>query len=147
MDTNIFRGMDIRGVVDTDLTVATAWDIGKALADWLPTAGAVAVSKHGDAADQHLVNALIEGVRLQGRDVVNLGEGDKIVVSEAVIHEGYSGGVAVSHDPMANEATIELYREEGKLIDSESGLGDIALLVESGNFVPAAVKGDLHTIV
>ncbi|HET8884432.1 MAG TPA: hypothetical protein VFM68_03100 [Candidatus Saccharimonadales bacterium] len=144
MNSNIFKGMDIRGVVGTDLTVATAWDIGKALADWLPTAGSVVISKYG-TANQQLVNAIIEGLRLQGRSVVDLGEGDKIVLTEAIIHEGYSGGVLVSHDTMADEVTIELYREEGKLIDSESGLGDIAVLVEAGNFVPAAVKGNLAT--
>jgi hypothetical protein len=39
--------------------------------------------------------------------------------------------------------TIELYQDEAKLIDSETGLQAIRDLVEAGNFVPAAVKGEL----
>lgn len=146
MNTNMFKGMDIRGAAGETLTVETVWNVGKALADWLSTTGSVAVIE-SETADQELLNACVEGLRLMGRDVVKLGHGGKIALTEAIIHEGHSGGVLFSHDDLSNEVVIELYREEGKLIDSETGLNDIAVLVDAGNFVPAAVKGDLTAIV
>ena len=145
MDTTVFKGFDIRGDAAAGLTTATAWDIGKALADWLPTSGSVAIACGLDGS-KLLTDALIEGLRLQGRDVVHIGTCGKIALTEAIIHEGHSGGVLINHDTLSQEETIELYRDAGKLIDRETGLAEIQVLVESGNFVPAAIKGDYTAI-
>lgn len=141
----IFKGFDIRGNAATGLTSAAAWDIGKALADWLPTSGSVAIACGLDA-NTSLTDALIEGLRLQGRDVVHVGTCGKIALTEAIIHDGHSGGALINHDTLSQEETIELYRDAGKLIDRETGLMEIQLLAESGNFVPAATKGDYTAI-
>lgn len=141
MNTDIFKGMDIRGTLNVDITKEVAWNIGKALADWLSTSGSILVMSGN--GDQELVTALIEGVRLQGRDVVFVENGDKMILAEKTVAGGHSGGVLIGHDELSNEVSIELYNEEGRLIDNETGLVAIAELAEAGNFVPAAVKGDL----
>lgn len=141
MNTDIFKGMDIRGTLNVDVTKETAWNIGKALADWLSTSGSILVMSGN--GDKDLVSALIEGVRLQGRDVVFVENGDKMALAQKTVEGGYSGGALIGHDELSDEVSIELYNEEGRLIDNETGLTAIAELTEAGNFVPAAVKGDL----
>lgn len=142
MNTDIFKGMDIRGKAGVDVTKETVWNIGKAMADWLSTSGSVLVMSGN--GDHDLIAAMIEGLRLQGRDVAFVENGDKMVLAEKTIQGGYSGGVLIGHDDLSDEVSIELYNEEGRLIDNETGLAAIAELAEAGNFVPAATKGELH---
>lgn len=145
MNNEFFTAYDIRGRADNDQFVEVAWNVGKALADWLPTSGSVVVMS-GEGATTHVTNAVVEGLRLQGREVIAVKGGDKVILSELIATNGYSGGALVSHDAMADEATLELYRDEGKLIESETGLGEIAEVVEAGNFVPSATKGELKEL-
>lgn len=145
MSDEFFTSYDIRGKIDSSASLEVAWNIGKALADWLPTTGDVAVLRGEDAAER-LVEAVIEGLRLQGRTAVDAGNGDRSALTELVTMAGYSGGVLVGHDTLTGEVTIELYRDGGKLIDSETGLTEIAELVKAGNFVPSAIKGELKKV-
>lgn len=141
MNTDIFKGMDIRGTLNVDVTKEVAWNIGKALADWLSTSGSILVMSGN--GDKGLIAALIEGIRLQGRDVVFLENGDKVALADQIRTDGYSGGILIGHDDLSNEVSIELYNEAGRLIDSQTGMAAIAELAEAGNFVPAAIKGNL----
>ena len=75
MSEELISGYDIRGTEETGLTVECAWNVGKGLADWLPTAGNVAVVYA--PAQEAIARAVIEGLRLQGRGVVDGGHGDK----------------------------------------------------------------------
>jgi phosphomannomutase len=141
MSDELISNYDIRGTEETGLTVECAWNVGKALADWLPTVGKVAVMylpQHKQLAD-----AVVEGLRLQGRDVVDGGNGDKQAAISYVKTAGLSGAVVISYDELEKMTTIELYDDEARLIDSETGLQAIRDLVEAGNFVPAATKGEL----
>lgn len=141
MSEDLISSYDIRGTEETGLTVECAWNVGKALADWLPTAGKVAVM--GIPTGRHLADAIIEGLRLQGRDVVNGGSGNKEAAISYIKTAGLSGAAVVGFDELEKVMTIELYTDDAKLIDSETGLREIRELVESGNFVPAATKGEL----
>jgi phosphomannomutase len=137
-------GYDIRGTSEADITVEYAWNVGKALADWLSTSGqAVVIAQDGT---QELARATIEGLRLQGRDVLDGGIGDKDAAKDLIEKLTLSGGAVIGHDDLQNVSTIELYEENGRLIDSESGLSSIHELVQAGNFVPAAVKGELTAL-
>lgn len=144
MSEELIAAYDIRGTEETGLTVECAWNVGKAIADWLPEAGPVVVVYVADKIE--LANAAIEGLRLQGRDVINAGLGDKTVALNLVAIRGFAGAVVVGHDVDQQMTTIELYQHESKLIDSETGLEEIRLLVEAGNFVPAVVKGKVVEI-
>lgn len=142
MTDETFTAYDVRGKLQAGASLDFAWNVGRALAEWLPTAGSVAVMR-GESADEHLIGAVIEGLRLQGRDVSDVASGDKDQLVATIERAGYSGGVLVGCDTLTDQVTIELYRDEGMLIDSESGLQDIEALIQGGNFVPAAVKGEL----
>lgn len=141
MSEDLISNYDIRGTEETGLTVECAWNVGKALADWLPTAGKVVVM--GIPTGRYLADAVIEGLRLQGRDVVDGGSGNKEAAASYIKTAGLSGAAVVGFDELEKVTTIELYQDEAKLIDSETGLKEIRELVEAGNFVPAATKGEL----
>jgi hypothetical protein len=141
MSEDLISACDIRGTDATGLTVECAWNVGKALADWLPTAGDVAVVYL--PTQKHIADAVVEGLRLQGRSVVDGGNGDKEAAKVRVTNGGLSGAAVVGFDDEAKMITIELLGEDAEVIDSEHGLHEIRQLVEAGNFVPAAVKGEL----
>lgn len=145
MSEEVFTTYDIRGKVQEGMSLEIAWNIGKALADWLSAYGVVAVMR-GQGASESLVEALIEGLRLQGRDVLDAASGDKATLIDHIKNQSLSGGVFVAHDSHDELAVIELYDEKGQLITGENGLGEIAALVQAGNFVPAATKGELTAI-
>lgn len=141
MSEELISACDIRGTEETGLTVECAWNVGKALADWLPTAGSVAVVYV--PAKKHIADGVIEGLRLQGRSVVDGGAGDKEAAKAYVTNGGLSGAAVIGFDDQSKMTVIELYREDAERIESDSGLEEIRQLVEAGNFVPAAVKGEL----
>ena len=122
-----------------------AWNIGKAVADWLPTDGRVLVA--GSADQTKRIQAAVEGLRLQGRAVIEAGELTKEQVTERVTTDRLSGAILVETDELEHVTTIELYQHEGRLVTSETGLMTIRDLVQAGNFVPAATKGELTTLV
>lgn len=145
MSEDLIGAYDIRGTKDSGLTVECAWNVGKALADWLPTTGSIVVVSL--PAQHEIVTAIIEGLRLQGRNVVDGGNGDKDTVTTYIKTAGLSGGVVVGYDELEKQTTIQLYQEEGRLIDAHSGLRELHDLIEAGNFVPAATKGELTHLV
>ena len=141
MSDGLTSGYDIRGSEATGLNVEYVWNVGKALADWLPTAGSVVVT--AAPSQKRLADALTEGLRLQGRNVVDGGPSGRDGAISYIKTMGLSGGASVAFDELEQVSVIELYREDGRLIDSQTGLGEIDELVRAGNFVPAAVKGEL----
>lgn len=143
---SMFSGFDIRGRFGETLTVEYAWNVGKALADWLPEDGRVVVVSKASARPE-IIKAVIEGLRLQGRDVLDGGQGDKQTVIQISAGSQTAGAVMISHDELEGLETIELYQENAAPVTSETGLAQIASLVEAGNFVPAAVKGELTSII
>lgn len=142
----MFSGFDIRGRFGDTLTVEYVWNVGKALADWLPEDGTVIVVS-SPTANAGVVKAVIEGVRLQGRNVIDGGQGDKATLVHVAGSTQSAGAVLIGHDDLENLETIELFQEDITPITSDTGLSQIAALVEAGNFVPAAVKGDVTSII
>lgn len=138
----IFSGFDIRGRLDDSLTPEYAWNVGKAFADWLPEDGSIFVMRENDATEA-IAKALVEGARLQGRDVVLGGEGDAVAVTDTLAGNAAVGGILVGRDSLQAVETIQLFQADGTPVTSENGLLGISALVDAGNFVPAAVKGDL----
>lgn len=141
MSEELISNYDIRGTEDSGLTVECAWNVGKALADWLPTAGSVAVLYL--PTEEALARGVIEGLRLQGRTVIDGGSGDRDSAKAHIKTARLSGGVVIGRDALENVSTIELYQQDARLIEGETGLKEIRALVQAGNFVPAAAKGEL----
>jgi hypothetical protein len=141
MSEELISACDIRGTEATGLTVECAWNVGKALADWLPTAGSVVVVYL--PTQKHMADAVVEGLRLQGRSVIDGGNGDSDAAKARIKTAGLSGAAVIGYDDVDKMTTIELFGEDAERIESKSGLHEIRQLVEAGNFVPAAVKGEL----
>lgn len=140
---SIFSVYDIRGRGDDSLNTEYVWNVGKAFAEWLADDGAIALVKHPDA-NQTTAHAFTEGALLQGRNVIDMGIGDQQGLI-ALLRDGRAvGGAIITHDALQNIEIITLLDAQGMGITAESGLSEIAELVEAGNFVPAAQKGELQ---
>jgi phosphomannomutase len=142
---SIFSAYDIRGHAADTLTVEYAWTVGKAFSEWLPEQGDVVVFKeqnaHGDIA-----HGFVEGMLLQGRNIIDGGYGDKAAVIAAINDHKAVGGALVSHDEVQNLEIIALFDGQGSVVDQAAGLLDVQQLADSGNFLPAAEKGHIKSI-
>jgi len=139
--SNIFKAYDVRGKVGTELNPDVAERIGKAVADWLPQKGAVAVGRDMRPDSAELATAAIQGLTKQGRDVIDIGEVTSDMIYFAVGNYQLAGGLMVtaSHNPGEYNG-IKLCRDEAQPIGQESGLFDIRDKVVSNDFKPAATR-------
>jgi phosphomannomutase len=136
---HIFKAYDIRGKVGSELTPEVSEAVGKAFADWLPNSGKVAVGRDMRPDSAELANALIKGLRAQGRDVIDIGEVTSDMIYFAVGHDNLAGGamITASHNPGVYNG-IKLCREEARPVGLESGLDKIRDNALGGTFKPAS---------
>lgn len=99
----IFREYDIRGVVGQGLNPATVYEIGRAIGSIAAERGErqVAVARDGRLSGPSLSNALTEGIKSTGRDVIYLGAVPTPVLYYATQVLDTRAGVMVtgSHNP------------------------------------------------
>lgn len=141
---DIFKAYDVRGKVGTELTKDLSRDIGRAFADWLPQEGVVAVGRDMRPDSGELAEALIEGLRMQGRAVWDLGLITSDMSYFAVGKYNLAGAamVTASHNPGADNG-IKLYRDQVIAVGLDSGLADIRDAALGQTFKPAAdVQGE-----
>jgi len=141
----IFSSTDIRGTLGDGLTIEYIWDIGKAFADWLQQDGPIAIMR-ANSVDESTVHALTEGVLLQGRSVIDAGTGDPQQLIATIMDKQAVGGALVEYQSTQNLVVITLFDERGIGILDSSGLQEIIQLVDAGNFMPAAQKGERVTL-
>ncbi|MCM8558414.1 phosphoglucomutase/phosphomannomutase PgmG [Sphingomicrobium sediminis] len=102
-DPSILRQYDIRGVVDDTLHEADARALGRAFATMASDRGLskIAVGRDGRDHSQRLQDALIDGLRVCGMDVVNVGMGPSPMLYYAAAELDVDGGIQVtgSHNP------------------------------------------------
>lgn len=136
---SIFKAYDIRGRVGTELTAVVARDIGKALADWLPVEGRVAVGRDMRPDSAELAQNVIDGLREQGREVIDIGQVTSDMIYFAVGHLNLAGGamVTASHNPGEYNG-IKLCREEARPIGQDTGLFEIRDKVLAEEFEAAS---------
>ena len=137
-----FKAYDLRGRVPDELNPALARDIGIALAAQLPP-GAIVLGRDVRLSSPDLQAALSEGLRRQGREIIDIGVGGTEEVYFQVDHLGAAGGVMVtaSHNPMDYNG-MKLVREQARPISSDTGLFAISDAIESGDLPgPAATTG------
>src|SRR6266567_2277445 len=92
----IFKAYDVRGKVGTELTVDLSWNIGRALAEWLPEEGSVVVGRDMRPDSAELANAITEGLRLQGRTVWDIGQVTSDMMYFAIGKYNLAGGAMVT---------------------------------------------------
>lgn len=126
VNPEIFKHYDVRGEVGTDLTPGLLKEIGRALANWLPKDGAVAVGHDMRPDSAELANALIDGLTEQGRDVWDIGKVTTDMIYFAAGNYGLAGGAVVtaSHNP-GNDNGIKMVADQAKPIGLDTGLDQI----------------------
>jgi len=140
----IFKAYDIRGKVGDELNNEVVEKIGKAMADWLPEKGVVAVGCDMRPDSKGFASAIIKGLRQQGRDVWDIGEVTSDMIYFAVGNYNLAGGamITASHNPGEYNG-IKLCREEAKPIGEETGLFEIRDAVIANKFTPSQSKGEV----
>lgn len=142
VDRSIFRAYDIRGVLGKSLNEDVARLIGQAIGTVMGERGLqeIVVGRDGRLSGPELANALIEGLRLAGRDVIDIGQAPTPVVYFASFQLQAGSCVAVtgSHNPpdyngfkivlggetLATDAIEDLYlRIADRLLDDHGNGG------------------------
>ncbi|WP_052575250.1 phosphomannomutase/phosphoglucomutase [Arenimonas metalli] len=103
LDRSIFRAYDIRGVVGKTLDAETARLIGQAIGTEMhrQDARTVVVGRDGRLSSPEMANALIDGLRLAGREVIDIGDAPTPLVYFGAYHlrAGSCVSVTGSHNP------------------------------------------------
>jgi len=139
---SIFKAYDVRGKVGTELTNDIVVKIAKAVADWLPKEGPVAVGRDMRSDSDELAKAAIKGLVSQGRDVWDIGMVTSDMIYFAVGKYKLAGGLMItaSHNPGEYNG-IKFCREEAKPIGLDTGLSDIREKVKTNKFKNKTNKG------
>jgi phosphomannomutase/phosphoglucomutase len=97
----IFRGYDIRGIVDRDLTPELMRAIGLAVGSAAAEAQPVFVARDTRPSGAALSEALLQGVLASGSDAIDLGIGPTPLLYFAASYQGLASGAMVtgSHNP------------------------------------------------
>ena len=133
-----FKAYDIRGRVPDELNHDVARGMGAELAHLLGP-GAVVLGRDVRLSSPELQSALADGLRAQGRDVVDIGLCGTEEVYFQTAHRGAAGGVMVtaSHNPMDYNG-MKLVREGSRPISGDSGLHALRDAVVEGRERPVA---------
>ena len=103
LDPSIFRAYDIRGLVASNLTPEAVYRIGQAIGSESAARGepTVIVGRDGRLSGPALSDALIDGLRASGRDVVDIGQVPTPVLYFAAHRLDARSGVMItgSHNP------------------------------------------------
>lgn len=138
-----FKAYDIRGQLGNELNEDIAYRIGRAYAQFL---GARRIVVGGDIrlTSEGLKQALAEGLRDAGCDVIDLGMTGTEEVYFAAFHLDVDGGVEVtaSHNPIDFNG-MKLVRRGAQPISGDSGLKEIRALAEANDFGPVVRRGEL----
>ena len=138
-----FKAYDIRGRVPGELNEGIAYRIGRAFAQYL-NAGRIVVGHDIRLTSPSLCDAVVEGIRDAGCDVVHIGECGTEEIYFATFDGGYDGGLVVtaSHNPMDFNG-MKFVREGARPISGDDGLPEIKALAEQGEFSDAPRRGEL----
>jgi phosphomannomutase len=138
INTGIFKAYDIRGLYPSEIDERVAREIGRGFAAYLK-ASRVAVSRDMRVSSPAIAASFIDGVRLQGTDVVDYGMLPTDVMYFAVVNDGLEGGaqITASHNPKQYNG-IKMVRAEALPLSGDAGIGDIRDMVRSDRLPPPA---------
>ena len=139
-----FKSYDVRGRLGIDLDEGIAYRIGRGFARVLrPTL--VVTGRDIRESSPALQTALIQGLRDEGVDVIDLGLCGTEEVYFATDHYGAGGGLMVtaSHNPIDYNG-IKMVRDGARPISAETGLDAVHDLVVADDFGPARGQGALR---
>jgi len=148
MKITSFKAYDVRGRLPDELNEDIAYRIGRGFAGFVK-ARKVAVGRDIRLSSAQLRDALVKGLTDSGVDVFDIGLCGTEGVYFATFHESLDGGIMVtaSHNPPDYNG-MKMVRERAKPISADTGLEDIRVLAERGEFVSPQRTGrrqDLDT--
>jgi phosphomannomutase/phosphomannomutase/phosphoglucomutase len=135
-----FKAYDVRGRMPDELNETLARDIGRAYAAFVQPKQ-VAVGYDIRLSSPALATALKTGLKEGGSDVLDIGLWGTEAVYFATFAEKLDGGIMVtaSHNPPDYNG-MKFVREESRPISADTGLKEMAALIESGKLPPPAAK-------
>lgn len=135
-----FKAYDIRGKLGDELNEDIAYRIGRAYGE-IAKPKTVVVGGDVRLTSESLKQAVANGLRDTGTDVLDIGLSGTEEIYFATFHLGVDGGIEVtaSHNPMDYNG-MKLVREGAKPISGDTGLRDIQRLAEENNFTPVDVS-------
>lgn len=146
-DPTILREYDIRGVVGQTLHVADAFALGLSFGSYVGAQGgkSVCVGYDGRHSSPDLVAALIDGLRMAGMTVDNLGLGPTPMVYFALKDRLYDACVMVtgSHNPKSYNG-FKMALQSGPVFGP--AIQDIAAIAASGGYALADNPGEVRDI-
>jgi phosphomannomutase/phosphoglucomutase len=147
VDPSIFKAYDIRGIVDRSLTAGAVRAIGAALGSEAAARGlrTIAVGRDGRLSGPALRDALIDGLRSTGTDVIDIGMVATPMLYFATFHLGTQSGVEItgSHNPPEYNGLKMVLG--GDALYGE-GLQRLRRRIESDDLMRAATPGALKQI-
>lgn len=133
----VFKAYDIRGTYPDLLNDAMAWQIGYGASKYLladaaaagestPMMRNVVVGRDMRASSPSLAKQLIQGIRDQGGDVIDIGLCDTSMIYFAINHLDCAGGIMVtaSHNP-PNYNGFKISARKAKPVGESTGLAEI----------------------
>lgn len=137
-----FKAYDVRGVVPSEVNAEMAYRVGRVFAAMF-AAEKVVVGHDIRLSGRELVDALTEGLRHGGSDVIDIGQCGTEMIYFATAHLDADGGIMVtaSHNP-AEYNGMKLVRRGSRPISADTGLMEIAdMVVDSKDFPHVKVPG------
>ena len=146
LDPSLFKAYDIRGVVDRTLTVEAVRAIGAAIGSEGAAHGVreIAIGRDGRLSGPRLRDALAEGIRSTGVDVVDIGMVATPMLYFATFHLGTGSGVEItgSHNPPDYNGLKMVLA--GSTLHGEA-IQKLRQRIADGDLVRASVPGALRS--
>ena len=141
-----FKAYDVRGRIPDQLNEDVARRIGRAYAQVI-NPGSVVVGHDIRLSSEAIKAALVDGLREQGVDVLDIGLCGTEEIYFATSHLGVGGGIAVtaSHNPKDYNG-MKFVRAGSQPISGDSGLKDIQQLAEQNVFTAAQTPGSYQQV-
>ena len=138
INPGIFKAYDIRGLYPTELNEDIARQIGRGFAAYLKPK-TIGVSRDMRVSSPSVAAAFIEGVVMQGVDVVDYGMLGTDQLYFAVVEDALDGGaqITASHNPGEYNG-VKMVRGAALPLSGDAGIGDIRDMIAQDRLPPPA---------
>ena len=143
IDETVFKAYDVRGLYPSQINEGLAHQIGRAFVAFLG-AKKIAVSRDMRMSSPTLSEALIDGARTQGADVVDLGMLATDMLYYAVARDKLDGGaqITASHNPKEYNG-VKLVRQRAFPLSGDAGISDIRDMILADRIPTPTTHGTL----
>jgi len=144
IDEDIFKSYDIRGVFPDQLDYNVVLAIGRAFADLIVEEGPIAVGRDMRISSPEIAKAVIKGIVMQGKNVVDLGLITTDMIYFAAGNYSFAGGMMItaSHNPPQYNG-FKLCRKDAIPISGEGGIYKMRDNISKDNSRKVEKKGNV----